>query len=576
VYHKASKSCVEIGGEKYKNNPTAFSQYAKKIEKILKNKVPKCKNNEVYSKKTKRCITIGGQTYKALLKKDPTFFSNQVNKINKFKLLKNPLSIKTSTYGKVIKAPPTCGVTQVYNKHTKRCVTIGSQAYRAALKKDPNVFDDQKNKISNFFKPQTPKSIPDSPSETLANLMKRMKSPVSPNETLANIVKKVTPMKKMLLKRQPVPKVSLKTRQLFMKKAGKILRRISANENLELNLKKIPSKVFVTKKTSVDLYYFDYFTKDIFSKKKTLERENLRINVVQNNFYKNFYKQVLKRYLNPDILDLDWYVKVQKYISSITERERYALFSYTKYGDVYVNFLERGMNLDYNRVKMEPLMYEFIVYLSDPKHSIKSVLNETGLTVVPPFMLAFTSKDFTFMMKQKSGEMLRKFYLTFRQELLKSRHFKVSFINVLIKNLADTISRTIKNSPPTTKPMVVYRGVNDSFFTSDDYSSKMKKDEVFRNKGFVSTSVMHGVAMNDFMKINSECCFKVITILPGTRCVPLLGLTHFGEEVEILLDRNVNFIIRDKYTTNVPVRPKQYYENQVLTKKVKVADIIIG
>lgn len=541
--------------------------------------LPKCSPKEVYDKKSKKCIVIGSNAYKSTVKNNPDAFKHYAAKI-----------------AKATKAPPTCGVTQVYNKHTKRCVTIGSQAYRAALKKDPKVFDDQKNKISTFFKPLTPKSIPDSPSETLANLMKRMKSPVlmkkmkspdSPNETLANLMKKVTPMKKatpkvstpmkkMLLKRQPVPKVSLKTRQLFMKKAGKILRRITANESLELNLKKIPSKVFVTKKTSIDLYYFDYFTNDIFSKNKTPERENLRINIVQNNFYKNFYKQVLKRYLNPDILDLDWYVKVQKYISSITERERYALYSYTKYGDVYVNFLERGMNLDYNRVKMEPLVYEFVVYLSDPKHSIKSVLNETGLTVAPPFMLAFTPKDFTFMLKQKSGEMLRKFYLTFREELLKSRHFKVSFINVLIKNLANTISRTIKNSPPTTKPMVVYRGVNDSFFTSDDYSSKMKKDEVFRNKGFVSTSVMHGVAMNDFMKIDAECCFKVITILPGTRCVPLLGLSHFSDELEILLDRNVNFIIRDKYTTNVPVRPKQLYTNQVLTKKIKVADVMIG
>ena len=121
--------------------------------------LPKCSPKEVYDKKSKKCIVIGSNAYKSTVKNNPDAFKHYAAKI-----------------AKATKAPPTCGVTQVYNKHTKRCVTIGSQAYRAALKKDPKVFDDQKNKISTFFKPPTPKSIPDSPSETLANLMKRMKS----------------------------------------------------------------------------------------------------------------------------------------------------------------------------------------------------------------------------------------------------------------------------------------------------------------------------------------------------------------------------------------------------------------
>jgi hypothetical protein len=95
---------------------------------------------------------------------------------------------------------------EVYSKLTKRCVKIGGQAYKQALKKNSTVFDSQKQKIMTF-KPKTPKT-----SVKKMNLVKP-KTPTKPK----------TPegLKKLLLKRQPVPKVSAQTRALFMKKVIK-------------------------------------------------------------------------------------------------------------------------------------------------------------------------------------------------------------------------------------------------------------------------------------------------------------------------------------------------------------------
>lgn len=146
----------------------------------------------------------------------------------------------------------------------------------------------------------------------------------------------------------------------------------------------------------------------------------------------------------------------------------------------------------------------------------------------------------------------------------------------LIKSLSDTISSTIKKSPSTTKPMVVFRGVTDSFFTTNNYKGVHKKDEVYYNKGFVSTSVNYRSALNSFTKQENECCFKVITVLPGTKCVPLTGLTHFQNELEILFDKNVKFIIRDKYTAKIPTRARVNLTNNPNYIQMKIANIIIG
>ena len=158
---------------------------------------------------------------------------------------------------------------------------------------------------------------------------------------------------------------------------------------------------------------------------------------------------------------------------------------------------------------------------------------------------------------------------------LGSRHFKEEYLRSMIKSLSTTLHSIFAKAPVTTKPMVVYRGVRDSFFTADEYNKPMKKDEVFVNKGFVSTSLLHTVPMEYFMS-EGGCCFKVITILPGTKCIPLVGLTQFQGEIEFLLDKNTKYIIRDKYTALAPQKALNYYGNETETKRIKVSDIIIG
>ena len=561
--------------------------------------IPKCSPKQVYDKKSKKCIEIGSDEYKAIVKKNPSAFKHYMAKI-----------IKATN------VTPKCSVTQVYNKKTKRCVSIGGQAYRTALAANPNVFNDQKGKINAFF--GTVKT-PESPNETLANILKKMKSPTPTKKPTTSVkkmnlvpakkpptpVKKMnlvptkkppTPVKKMksptpakkpptsvkkmsprsqlvlsqlLLKRQPVPKVSAKARYVFMKKAIKILK-TKTPKNLKVSdITAIPKRILIKKSTRIMLYHFNYFGgPDMFKKKSKRKREVMTINVSRDNMYDYLYKHILKMNTNPEVIDTNWFVNMQKYIASLTYRQRYALYSYTEYGDVYVNLMERGLSIDPFRVRLQPLFYEIV---SGSTYSeFYAALNDGGKKIINSKKIP----QFNEMLKDASGVLLQNFYDVLIYNLNIS-YFDFKYILKLIKNLSDTIHGVFTKAPTTTKPMVVYRGVKDSFFTADNYTAPMKKDEVYVNKGFVSTSILHTIPMRDFMD-DSGCCFKVITILPGTKCIPLIGLTHYSTEVEFLLDRNTKYIIRDKYTAKVPLKPMEYLTNDIPNFTIKVSDIIVG
>ena len=548
VYHKKSKGCIEIGGEKYKNsvnkNPAAFSHYSKKIQKVMKNKKTTCdRPDQAYNKLTKRCLTIGGQGFKVALKKDPSVFNDQLNKITAWKVSKSMKPPKTAIKLKPPKPLPVCAPDEVFNKHTRRCVKIGGQSYKLALKKDPTVFDNQKGKIDNF---------------------KTMKK-----KLLEPIVEK-----KVLL---PRLKLSSQLKQVFTKKIKNVLKKSeykTRNVMKYTDRKKLPPYAFIEKPINISLYHFNYYEDEddvdddelykLFQTPRNIERREVKkLSFGYDNISSNFYKHVLKRDTNPDIIDITWFIKMQEYISKLSNRERFALYSYTKNGDVYINIKERGMKFDYDRFNVKPFFYEFLEYITTNK-SVDFDVKFLGMTL----------SEIKKAKKDTSGRKTATLYRKFLR--LPSKQLKHKVVDTLIKMLSDTISRVIKKSPPTTKPMVVFRGVKDCFFAADDFTSKYTSNEVYYNKGFVSSTLDYSVAINTFTNSSSSCCFKVITILPGTRCIPLIGLSHFEGEVEILLDRNIKYIIRDKYTAPVIYRGRTHLLNSPASRDMKISDIIIG
>lgn len=344
-------------------------------------------------------------------------------------------------------------------------------------------------------------------------------------------------------------------KQLFMKKYKRFFKTFkpktpeTTNANSK-NIKIVPSYI---------QYYSGPVVDHSFKTKLYAKRHKTELVFRRDSLNTYFYKYVLKNNTNPTIMDMDWFGEVQKYIFKLTYRERFAVYGYTMNGDTYVNNMERGLPLDYDNIVLTPLFYEFIHYMADPVNARDGIFRNTVDKKVNN-LLKVPAKDYRSFLKESTGHTLYSIYTTVNKKKL----FTVDFTKLLIRNLANTLSGAIKKAPVTTKPMVVFRGVTDAFFLKGNSG-------VYRNKGFVSTSLQYTVPLFEFMNLNEKCCFKVITVLPGTRCLPMIGMTQFPSEMEILFDRDTKYIIRDTYRTSIPTGNKPSYINDV-----QVTDIIIG
>lgn len=519
VYDKSKKKCVDIGSENYKNtlskNPNAFKAYQKKIEKFLT--VKTCKPGELYYKPTKRCVKVGGPTFKKYMKTNPNGFVKVKTPSPSPPKTKAPSPpLKTKTKVKV------CKEGEVYYAPTKKCIKVGGQAYKKYKKINPSAFGMNEKRV-------------------------------------------LTPTPEMKM-------VSNKAKKLFMFKVSKFLRAITNRKEEEVreglhpaNEFTLPKHILTSQTRTVYIPFTRYFPSsrtDIksssFSKGTKKIRDVQQLMIRTDNFHDRVYRYALKSFVNPNIIDLKWYKEITEYYKKLKPLELYTIWAYTRKGDVYLNLRERKLPIDYSRIDMSVFLYEIIDYLGIPGFSRDIFVSSEMF-----------STDYMQYRKMKPTDVYRFWVLLSNTQ---STRFKPSFIDTLLERMSMRLSSLIRKAPKTKETMVVYRGVKDSFFTADDFKNRPKVNEVFINKGFVSTSLDPMVA-RDF--IEDSCCFKVITILPGTKCLPLYGLSQYDEH-ELLLNKNTKYIIRDKYITRLPKNLKESYQWNVGSYNIKMTDIVIG
>jgi hypothetical protein len=124
--------------------------------------------------------------------------------------------------------------------------------------------------------------------------------------------------------------------------------------------------------------------------------------------------------------------------------------------------------------------------------------------------------------------------------------FKASTWNSLMTKFVAEIDGIFLKFPATKEPMIVYRGIKGSPGTA--------VRDVLNHASYISTSLSPEVA-STFVDERTRCCVCSINIPPGERVVPLLFITRYRAEVEILLQR-----LKSK------LRPRRYLV-QILKKK---------
>jgi hypothetical protein len=100
-----------------------------------------------------------------------------------------------------------------------------------------------------------------------------------------------------------------------------------------------------------------------------------------------------------------------------------------------------------------------------------------------------------------------------------------------IKRDISNIDKAFKKAPPLQEVMTVYRG---------------QAEMIFDAKSYTSTSLELSVALkHEFTDMENACCLYIITVVPGSKVLPLEPISQVEGEYEVLLDRNGKFFITD-------------------------------
>ncbi len=118
-------------------------------------------------------------------------------------------------------------------------------------------------------------------------------------------------------------------------------------------------------------------------------------------------------------------------------------------------------------------------------------------------------------------------------------------------NYINLIDCAFKYSPPLEKSIVVYRGIT--------LSNKIDAD--FTDCGYISTTANKNIALKFNANKTKVCCLFEIYIPKGSHVLPIVDISNYSDEMEILLPRGGTFHITKKDLTPT--------KNTIITKFIE-------
>jgi len=282
----------------------------------------------------------------------------------------------------------------------------------------------------------------------------------------------------------------------------------------------------------------------IMRDKKPIFHFNSTNHILYRNIHKNIGENTtLIEFEN--LFDNEWIIRQFDYIAQLNKRDVFTIHSYTRTGDEIANrFLRKQLthskimnylkDIESNPTTYRPYFALFFQAFDELKSYNPEQLLEAVSRDVTPEKLDEIQKLFSI---DTSGTSLAQLYIIFLRLLT---CFTVDFWLNVIQIYVKDIDRIIKNSPPITKKMYVYRSVD-----TRDYFLDGMKHHIKSLNGFESTSVS---AKATFDFIGRKCCFQRITLLPGVKALLISCVSAFPTESEILLGHNTNYYIMEPTT----------------------------
>jgi hypothetical protein len=315
---------------------------------------------------------------------------------------------------------------------------------------------------------------------------------------------------------------------------------------IEIKYENVPSIIDMEDETTTNFNHDRLDDLQVMRDTKSIFHFKSNNNILYRNIQKNIGENTsLIEFEN--LFDNEWMKNQFDYIAQLTKRDLFTVYSYTRTGDEIANgFLRKNLT--------QPKFMRYLKEIQESPHTYRPYfalffqafdeltsytpekLSETISPDVTPEKLAYIQEWFT--SASSSSTLLSQVYISFLGMLT---DFTIDFWLKVIQIYVNDIDRIIKNSPPVTKKMYVYRSVD----TSDYFLSGMKHRHIKSLNGFESTSLS---AKATFEFIGRKCCFQRITLLPGVKALLISCVSAFPTESEILLGHNTNYYIMEPST----------------------------
>ena len=235
-------------------------------------------------------------------------------------------------------------------------------------------------------------------------------------------------------------------------------------------------------------------------------------------------------------IDIDWLKECNEYIMNLSMSDLFTAVAYTSSSNINTYLLYHKDKNDspsfdqlISRIRNPFIAPSIHAYFFQEREVIESLTEEEIKSLT-----SLTPEDIQNIL-QPDLKAAHEFMVMYLKNM--SNRLDPLFWKMVLDQHDQDLRRIIMNSPPLKKEMHVYRGTYTHYYSN-------KKMDIFKNQSFTSTS-FYSTVIEKFAGAPG-CCVTEFILKPGAHCLWLDPITHFENEMEILLPPDQSFVIEEK------------------------------